>query len=344
VLAEARRRSDLGDMDSAALPLAHGGNLDEARRRFPGAPLPFLDLSTGIAPRAFPLPPLPPASFTRLPEPADHAALCALAAARWGVPQGARVVAAPGTQILLPMIAALRPPGTARILGPTYAEHARAAALAGHETREVATLAELAPASLATVVNPDNPTGRMLPSTSLAELAATQRAAGGLLVVDEAFWDADPTLPSALPLIPGGGVVVLRSFGKFHGLAGLRLGFAVAPEAVAARLEALLGPWAVSGPALRAGLAALADTAWGAAQRAWLQEAAVQLDAVLAAGGLRVLGGTTLFRFVEAPPGTLDRLGRAGILVRGFAHWPDRLRIGLPPDAAGLARLAAALA
>ncbi|MGX9964866.1 threonine-phosphate decarboxylase CobD [Roseomonas sp. F4] len=331
-------------MDRAAPPLAHGGNLDAARRRFPGAPAPFLDLSTGIAPRAYPLPPLPPDCVTRLPEPAELAALCALTATRWGVPPGARVVAAPGTQILLPMIAALRPPGTARILGPTYAEHARAAALAGHETREVATLAALVPASLATVVNPDNPTGRILPAEALAELANKQRAAGGLLVVDEAFLDTDPELPSALELIPGGGVVVLRSFGKFHGLAGLRLGFAVAPEAVAARLEALLGPWAVSGPALQAGLTALADNGWAAAQRTWLRQAAARLDGVLAAGGLRVLGGTPLFRFVEATPGTFDRLGRAGILVRGFAHWPDRLRIGLPADDAGLARLAAALA
>lgn len=330
------------NIDGSAVP--HGGNLDAARRRFPGAPEPFLDLSTGIAPRAYPLPPLPPEALTRLPEPADHAALCALAARRWGVPAGARVVAAPGTQILLPMIAALRPPGAARILGPTYAEHARAAALAGHAVREVPVLEALTPATVMTVVNPDNPTGRVLPFAVLEALAATQRATDGLLVVDEAFLDAAPDLPTALPLVPGGGVVVLRSFGKFHGLAGVRLGFAVAPEAIAARLEALLGPWCVAGPALHAGLAALADDAWAAAQREHLRAAAGRLDAVVAAAGLTVLGGTPLFRFVAAPPGTGARLGRAGILVREFPHWPDRLRLGLPPDEAGLARLAAALA
>lgn len=330
------------NIDSPALP--HGGNLDAARRRFPGAPEPFLDLSTGIAPRAYPLPPLPPEALTRLPEPSEHAALCALAGRRWGVPAGARVVAAPGTQILLPMIAALCPPGAARILGPTYAEHARAAALAGHAVQEVPALEALTPTALVTVVNPDNPTGRVLPFAALEALAATQRAAGGLLVVDEAFLDADPELPSALPLVPGGATVVLRSFGKFHGLAGVRLGFAVAPEAIAARLEALLGPWAVAGPALHAGRAALADAAWAAAQREDLRAAAVRLDAVLAAGGLTVLGGTPLFRFVVAPAGTGTRLGRAGILVREFPHWPDRLRLGLPPDEAGFARLAAALA
>ncbi|MBS7792317.1 aminotransferase class I/II-fold pyridoxal phosphate-dependent enzyme [Roseococcus sp. SDR] len=249
-----------------------------------------------------------------------------------------------GTQILLPMLAALRPPGIARILGPTYAEHARAAALAGHETREVETLDALTPATLATVVNPDNPTGRVLDARTLGVLAAAQRAAGGLLVVDEAFHDATPEWLTAIPLVPGGAVVVLRSFGKFHGLAGVRLGFAVAADAVAEHLEALLGPWAVAGPALLAGLAAFADEPWAQGQRVHLRQSAARLDRVLAHGGLRVLGGTPLFRLVQAPPGTHARLGRAGILVREFPHWPDRLRIGLPADEAGFARRAGALA
>jgi cobalamin biosynthetic protein CobC len=333
-------------MDSSVLshPPVHGGNLAAARLRHPDAPWPFLDLSTGIAPRAYPLQGFPPEALTRLPEPAEHARLCALAAARFGAPAGARVIAAPGTQILLPLIAALRPPGTARVLGPTYAEHARAAALAGHATREVAEVSALTPADLVTVVNPDNPTGRVLPEEALARLAAQQRAHGGLLVVDEAFQEAEPGLPSAMPLVAEGHTVVLRSFGKFHGLAGLRLGFAVLPEAPALRLEAALGPWCVSGPALHAGLAALADDAWAATQRGFLAEAAARLDALLHGARLTVLGGTPLFRFVAAPPGTQDRLGRAGILVRGFARWPDRLRIGLPGNDAGFARLAAALA
>lgn len=324
--------------------VTHGGNLWAARQSFPEAPLPFLDLSTGIAPRSYPMPPLPPETFTRLPEPEAHAALCRLAMRRFGVPPGARILAAPGTQILLPMLAALCPPGTARILGPTYAEHARAAVLAGHETREVETLGALTPATLVTVVNPDNPTGRVLDAPTLHALAAAQRAAGGLLVVDEAFQDAAPDIPSAMPLVPGGAVVVLRSFGKFHGLAGVRLGFAVVAEPMAERLEALLGPWAVAGPALLAGQTALADDAWAEEQRAHLRLLAERLDGVLAGGGLVVLDGTPLFRFVQAAPGTHARLGRAGILVREFPYWPDRLRIGLPPDEAGFARLAGALA
>lgn len=313
--------------------IPHGGNLTEARRRFPEARQPWLDLSTGISPFPYPLPEFSAEAFTRLPEPADVRRLQALAARRYGADDPAQVVAAPGTQILLPLIAKLRPPGRARVVGPTYAEHARAAALAGHE------MVQDGPSDLLTIVNPNNPDGRFRTRPEL--LAA--RPPRGLLVVDEAFMEAAPNDESLAGAVDDG-LVVLRSFGKFHGLAGLRLGFAIASPPVAERLRDTLGPWAVSGPALAVGLAALADEAWAAATRARLAEAAAALDAVLAAAGCRVLGGTALFRLAEVPPGTYERLGRAGIHVRSFTYWPDRLRFGLPPDAASLRRLAEALA
>lgn len=321
-------------------PLPHGGDLEAARRRFPAAAGPWLDLSTGISPFAYPVPPLAPETFARLPEPAAVERLRALAAARYGAPGAAEVVAAPGTQILLPLVAGLVPPGRAVVLGPTYAEHARAAALAGHGVED---LSECAPADLLVVVNPNNPDGRLLSRAALLDLAARQRAAGGLLVVDEAFMEAAAADESCAGDVVAGGIVVLRSFGKFHGLAGLRLGFALAAEPIADRLRAFLGPWAVSGPALAAGTAALADDAWAASARRRLDAAAAALDAVLERGGCRVLGGTALFRLAATPPGTFERLGRAGILARAFPSWPDRLRFGLPADAAGLARLGAAL-
>lgn len=312
--------------------IPHGGNLTEARARFPQARGPWLDLSTGISPFPYPVPDLPAEAFTRLPEPADLRHLQELAARRYGARDPAQVVAAPGTQILLPLIAKLLPPGRARVIGPTYAEHARAAALAGHE------LVQEGPSDLLTVVNPNNPDGRF---RARAELLAL-RPPEGLLVVDEAFMEAAPSDESMAGEVEGG-VIVLRSFGKFHGLAGLRLGFAIASAPVAEKLRDALGPWAVSGPALAVGLAALADEAWATATRLRLAQAADALDAVLAAGGCRVLGGTSLFRLAEVPPGTYERLGRAGILVRGFDYWPDRIRFGLPPDETGLRRLADAL-
>ncbi len=322
-----------------SIPVPHGGSLEVARRRWPGAPEPWLDLSTGISPFPYLLPPLPPECLTRLPEPAEIARLCALAAGRFGAAE-AEVVAAPGTGVLLPLVAALVPRGRAVVVGPTYAEHARAAALAGHE---VAELPEPEPAALLTVVNPNNPDGRPWPRGTLRELAAAQRARGGLLVVDEAFVEAAAEEQSMAGEVSAGGVVVLRSFGKFHGLAGVRLGFAVAAPEVAARLRAWLGPWAVSGPALHAGLAAYADPGWAEAARRRLDAAAAALDAVLEAGRCRVVGGTALFRLAEVPDGTEEKLGRAGVLTRGFAFWPGRLRFGIPPDAAARGRLATAL-
>lgn len=324
----------------------HGGSLGAARKLFPHAPEPWLDLSTGINPHAYPLPPLPASAFTRLPEAARVLELLDAAALAYGAPDARHVVAAPGTQILLPLVAALVPPGRAAVLSPTYAEHRRAAALAGHQVREVCEWERLAEADLAVLVNPNNPDGRVIPRAGLLHLAGQMRGRGGLLVVDEAFMDVGPRGASLAGDAAEGGFVVLRSFGKFFGLAGLRLGFALsAPETVGI-LRARLGPWAVSGPALEAGIAALSDHTWQEAERARLAASAARLDALLARYGLAVAGGTSLFRFLrtERAQSLFQALGREGILVRAFAADPHALRFGLPGDDLGLARLDAALA
>src|SRR5215470_15952237 len=139
--------------------LLHGGNLDAARKLFPGAPEPFIDLSTGINPHSYPLPQLPADLFARLPEPVDVDRLAAIAAEAYGAPSPACVVAAPGTQILLAPVAALARPGKAAVLGPTYGEFSRAASLAGHSVVEVRDVSELRDADLAVMVNPNNPDG-----------------------------------------------------------------------------------------------------------------------------------------------------------------------------------------
>ncbi len=314
-----------------------------ARRLFPGAPEPFLDLSTGINPHAYPLPELPRDAFTRLPEPETVARLEAMAAERFGAASASHVVAAPGTQILLPLVAALVTPGPARVLGPTYAEHLRAAKLAGHESREVTQPAALRDARFAVVVNPNNPDGRVLPRAALLELAAGMAADGGLLVVDEAFAEVAAEDVSLAGKTDRAGLIVLRSFGKFHGLAGIRLGFVVAEPSTAARVRARLGPWAVSGPAIAVGLAALADRGWATRVRARLEADARRLDELLRSNGLRSRGGTALFRLVEGPDDLFGKLGRKGILVRRFPERPGLFRFGLPRDERAWARLATAL-
>ena len=327
-----------------AASLQHGGDLAAARRLFPGAPEPFLDLSTGINPHSYPFPQLAPAVFCRLPEPAALDRLAATAAAAYGAPSPRHVVPAPGTQILLAPVSALVAPGRAAVLGPTYGEFVRAAALAGHRASVCDDARHLIDADLAIIANPNNPDGRLVGRADLMRLLDAQRRRGGLLVIDEAFMDVGAEGSSVAGEVGSGNLVVLRSFGKFFGLAGLRLGFALAAPPLAARLAAVLGPWAVAGPAIAAGTAALADRSWIAAMRTRLAEEAGRLDAMLAAAGLDLIGGTPLFRLVAAPGTLFGHLGRAGIWVRRFAEAPQWLRIGLPASEAGWRRLAAALA
>jgi cobalamin biosynthesis protein CobC len=313
-------------------PLAHGGDLGAARRLFPGARQPFVDLSTGINPNPYPLPRFSRELLARLPDPAALGALAAVAARAYGAPSAAHVVPAPGTQILLPLAAALVPAGLAAIPTPSYGEHTRAAAFAGHRVRTVSGLDQCGDATLVIVGNPNNPDGRLFTRLDLLALAKDLRRRGGLLVVDEAFMDVEPSAASLGGDVGCGNVVVLRSFGKFFGLAGLRLGFALAAPAIVARLGNGLGPWAVSAPALAVGRSALGDTAWIERTRRRLAVAAKRLDALLAAAQLGVVGGTSLFRLVQAPAANalFEHLGQAGIWVRTFPDHPDWLRFGLP--------------
>lgn len=327
-------------------PLVHGGGLTAARRRFADAPEPFVDLSTGINPYSYPLPPLSPDLFARLPDPEAVAAVAAIAAQNYGAPSRAHVVAAPGTQILLPLVAALVNPATAAVVAPTYREHARAATLAGHRVTEIATLDEAREASLVIVTNPNNPDGRLFDRSELIALAKRLQPRGGLLVVDEAFMDVGPTDASLAGEVGRNAVVVLRSFGKFFGLGGIRLGFALAAPQLAARLSAKLGPWAVSGPALAVGAVALADRAWIENARQQLGAAAGRLKTILLKAKLEIIGGTSLFLLVRTPAASdlFQHLGRAGILVRSFTEHPNWLRFGLPPTEDAWARLQIAMA
>lgn len=334
--------------DPAAALRLHGGNLAAAAAAYGRPRGDWLDLSTGINPRPYPMPPIPPDAWTRLPEAADLAMLLDAARVGYGVGAAADVVAAPGTQALIQWLPRLRAAGRVAIVGPTYGEHAVAWRRAGHAVADPVTLAQAEDAAagwdVVVIVNPNNPDGRVIEPGRLLRLAGRLAVRGGWLVVDEAFADVVPEA-SLCGAAGADGLILLRSPGKFHGLAGLRLGFCVCGGAVAAVLADNLGPWAVSGPALAVGTAALADLHWAVTTRAWLAAQAAAVDAVLAAAGLVAAGGTALFRLVEsdAAGAVFDRLCRAGILVRPFAYAPRWLRVGLPGDAAGVERLAAAL-
>ncbi len=323
--------------------IVHGGDLGAFRRTFPAAPEPWLDLSTGINPVPYPLPAIETRAWTRLPSAEGDAALRAAAARAYGAPDAAHVVPAPGTQILIETLPRLVARTRVAVVGPTYAEHAAAWRRAGHAVETVTDIAAVGDAAVAVLVDPNNPDGRTHALRDRLALAGAMEGRGGLLVADEAFCDLEPA--ESLCAHPGPGLVVLRSFGKTYGLAGLRLGFAVAEPGVAARIAEALGPWSVSGPAQAVGAAALDDAAWREAAARERGAEAARLDRMMIRAGGRVVGGTVLFRTADFPdgPGLWHRLGEAGIAVRRFAERPERLRFGLPPDKEAWCRLSRVL-
>jgi cobalamin biosynthetic protein CobC len=320
----------------------HGGGIDAMAVRYRRRREEWLDLSTGINPFSYPLPAMRAELWQRLPDHGLMEALARAAAHYYGVPDPAAVVAAPGSQALIQWLPRLfPPPRRVAVLAPTYNEHARAWAAAGHRVDEIARGEPLAAATeIVVVVNPNNPDGR-----SWMPGALTAVAGGRLLVVDEAFADVAPEV-SLAPQVGADRLIVLRSFGKFFGLAGIRLGFALAGNGVAAAFRRALGPWPVSGPAAAVATRAFADAAWIAATRQRLATAAADLDRLLAGHRLQVAGGTSLYRLVvhDQAPALFDHLAGAGILVRRFAAASRWLRFGLPKDGAELDRLARAVA
>jgi cobalamin biosynthetic protein CobC len=263
----------------------------------------------------------------------------------YGVPDGADLAFASGTQALIQLLPYLAVPGPVAIVGPTYNEHGSAWLNAGHAVIAVGSL-DACPQSAvhAVVVNPNNPDGRVTDRAALARVATQLKHRGGWLIVDEAFADIDPAI-SAVALCPDLPVLILRSFGKFYGLAGLRLGFAVGAPHMIGRVSAALGPWPCSGPALLIGAAALADRSWAERTRNALEQQARKLDEVLVTAGFRVTGGTPLFRLAGHPQALKLHAGlaRRHIWCRSFDWADDLLRFGLPADSAGLDRLVVAL-
>lgn len=305
----------------------HGGNLDAAIARFGGRRSDWIDLSTGINPVPYPLPRLDLNAWTGLPDQAAFDRIEAAARRFWNIPPSAAVLAIPGASAAIAQLPRLIGKGAVDIATPTYNEHAAAFTAAGWSLDATAPAAQVA-------VHPNNPDGRIWQAS---ELTAPVR------IIDESFCDVMPERS----LIAEAGklnTVVLKSMGKFWGLAGLRLGFAIGDPALIGTLKEVLGPWQVSGPALAIGAEALSDYTWADETRARLSTDATQLDTLMEGTEAQVIGGTTLFRLYEVADAKAaqDHLARSHIWSRIFPYAPTWLRLGLP-DTAGMSRLTAAL-
>lgn len=322
--------------------LEHGGRLIEAARQY-AIPLDrWLDLSTGINSDGWPVPQVPAECWNRLPEEDDG--LLQAARAYYAVNE---LLAVAGSQAAIQALPRLREPCKVGVFSPAYAEHAHAWSQAGHT---IIVLDEIQPdisqCDVVVVVNPNNPTARLWPAPVLQQWQVELCARGGWLVVDEAFLDTEGDAEASMLAHSGEhGLIVLRSLGKFFGLAGLRVGFVAAWPLLLERLQNMLGPWGISHPARWVATAALQDRAWQQQTRRLLLQRSERLHKLLSEYGLPPRAGTSLFQWVVDERAELwqQSLAREAIWIRRFSQ-PDSLRFGLPVDEAQWQQLALALA
>ena len=299
-------------------PRDHGGGIDAAIKAYGGTRADWLDLSTGINPVHYPTPDLPPDALTALPDTAAFGRLYARARSFWNVPDDAAIIGAPGASAIIAALPRVMPKGSVYIPGPTYNEHGAAFRAAGWGLG-------IDPGDVIVAVHPNNPDGRLWAASQLD---------GQIQIIDESFCDTAPD-QSLIHRAANPGTIVLKSFGKFWGLAGLRLGFAIGDAEIIGKLSELLGPWQISGPALSIGAEALADPQWADETRERLKADADRLDALLTGTGAEVLGGTSLFRLykVKNARAAQQHLASAHVWSRVFPYADDWLRLGLPaPD------------
>lgn len=320
--------------------MIHGGRLADARAEFGGAPELWLDLSTGINPLPWPGADVMHIDWRALPDPQALPRLEARAAALFGVDPDL-CCAVPGSETALRLIARLIDlPGRHAPL--TYATHANAFASAQPVDGDVVD-ADVATTRI--IANPNNPDGIVTSRATLMAMLEAQEAGGGWLIVDEAFADCTPQWSVADSVADHRRLVILRSFGKFFGLAGVRLGFVIGPRAILSPLRAMLGDWPVNAAALTLGMAAYGDRAWIDEMRGILPVRMAHLHAMLRRHRLTPMGDCPLFTLIEAQdaPALFRSLARQQVLTRPFAGHDRLLRLGLPGDDRAMDRLDAAL-
>ena len=330
------------------IKLMHGGRLDAAIEKYGGERKDWIDLSTGINPNGYPAHKIdiPSDIWRDLPDDGLLNDVKQAANAYYEAPEGVEPVIGAGSQSFIQILPRLFKPQSVAIIGYTYQEHGLRWQQAGHDVL-VADGLESAAASarIVILVNPNNPDGDAIDPDAFVNYAARLGAKGGALIVDEAFGDVASDF-SAMDYAGSQGLIILRSIGKFFGLAGIRLGFAYCDSQRREQLENALGIWPVSAPSLYIGASALNDTTWIKRAHKTIEARSAGLDQVLDDADLEIIGGTmlyTLIRYSRAEK-LVKYLAQNHILVRHFTGRKEWIRFGLPANVNQTKRLAKVLA
>lgn len=247
------------------MALIHGGQLQQVAEQYKIPPADWLDLSTGISPISYPIPKIPLSAWQQLPQQSPE-----LITAAKQYYQCSQLVVTNGSQAIIKALPELY--RQQNIAGKDvylpargYKEHAHAWRIAGYKLHfyqeSLPVIKELQPNSVLVIINPNNPTGKVFERDVISQYQTRLKQLNGLLVIDEAFIDVMPN-QSLCHQVNDSHIIVLRSFGKFFGLAGIRIGFLIAGSYWCTKFKAILGPWQVNGPAQIIAEQALNNREW----------------------------------------------------------------------------------
>ena len=309
--------------------LEHGGKLLDAAKKYKIPLDQWIDLSTGINPQGWPVNTIDPAVWTQLPQ--ENDGLRQAAQTYYGTKN---LLPVAGSQAALSALPRLRSRGSrVAILAPAFGEHKHAwqgagFAVTGFAPGEINQAVEQH--DVVVLINPNNPTGDRFAINDCLKWHKTLSKKEGWLIIDEAFVDTTPE-QSLVRSADRPGLVVLRSLGKFFGLAGARVGFVFAHPVFLEFLSELLGPWTLSGPSRLIAKRALTDHYWQQKTRLQLGINGQRLKNMLIQYGLTPNGGTELFQWVKTDKAEPlhHALAQQAILTRLFDE-PTALRFGLP--------------
>ncbi len=305
--------------------LYHGGALDDAIAQYGGEADDWLDLSTGINPYAYPITNISDLSWTQLPQRLAIDNLIKAAQIAYNC-EGRELIVANGTQIFIENLPRILAKSSIAIVSPTYEEHSHNWKKCGHEVFCIENLDEASKAEHLLIVNPNNPTGKLYTPEQLYQCAKRQK---GMLIIDEAFMDITPEMSMAAAKLDN--LIILRSFGKFFGLGGARIGFMLANPMLLNKMQSYIALWAVSGASIDVATQALSDLIWQTNMRKKLKSDMQNMQDVLIENKFKIIGSTHLFCLVFTPHAHkyFDKLANKHILVRKFSQNPTILRFGL---------------
>jgi cobalamin biosynthetic protein CobC len=267
--------------------LIHGGQLNNVAKLFKRPLNEWLDLSTGISPISYPIPSIPQIIWQQLPQTSNG--LIEAAKRYYGT---GNIITTSGSQAVIARLPSLylnytkRLPNKIDVWLPVvgYKEHERSWHDAGFNIKRyqnLPTFKDLKLNAIVVVINPNNPTGELHQQHTLKALLKTVESLSGWLIIDEAFMDVITPNQTLIDLSTNKHLFVLRSIGKFFGLAGIRIGFLSAHSMWLLKLQQLSSPWEVNGPAQFIAEQALKDHTWQSAQRKTLIALSIKLEMLL---------------------------------------------------------------